>query len=217
MPMAYTMKFIIMVCPTFFARVKPVSARAKPACMNITRKPATSVHTKLIATRLWPTKSASSSTVGLPAILAVTSPMPPVAVPAGSGFDGGGADTAAVGDGADVAAGGVAGLSWAKTQPPTARSAPTATAMAHARSARSDGVVSMPLMLGPFLESRCRRAASTERRQRCRLGALSRKTCAAPVHGPTLNNDDELARGAHERGCCTSGHRTVSAYFVGST
>src|SRR5467141_762082 len=50
--MPYTMKFIVMVCAAFFARVKPVSTRAKPACMNITRKPATSVQTKLMATVL---------------------------------------------------------------------------------------------------------------------------------------------------------------------
>src|SRR2546425_7334028 len=50
--MPYTMKFIVMVCAAFFARVKPVSTSAKPACMNITRKPATSVQTKLMATVL---------------------------------------------------------------------------------------------------------------------------------------------------------------------
>src|SRR5436309_9716652 len=44
------MKFIVMVCAAFLARVKPVSTIAKPACMNITRNPATSVHTKLMAT-----------------------------------------------------------------------------------------------------------------------------------------------------------------------
>src|SRR5882672_2606073 len=52
MPMAYTRKFIAIVWATFFARVRPVSTRAKPACMNITRKPATSVQTKLMATVL---------------------------------------------------------------------------------------------------------------------------------------------------------------------
>jgi len=46
------MKFIIMVWATFLARVKPVSARAKPACMNMTRKPVKSVHIMLIATLL---------------------------------------------------------------------------------------------------------------------------------------------------------------------
>src|SRR6266487_1007999 len=50
--MPYTMKFIVMVCAAFFARVKPVSTSAKPVCMNITRKPATSVQTKLMATVL---------------------------------------------------------------------------------------------------------------------------------------------------------------------
>ena len=48
-PIAYTMKFIVMVCATFFARVKPVSTNAKPACMNMTRNPARSTHTMLIA------------------------------------------------------------------------------------------------------------------------------------------------------------------------
>src|SRR2546426_8939864 len=44
------MKFIANVWAAFLARVKPVSTIAKPACMNITRKPVTSVHTKLMAT-----------------------------------------------------------------------------------------------------------------------------------------------------------------------
>src|SRR6266699_3358653 len=44
------MKFMVIVCAAFLARVNPVSTIAKPACMNITRNPATSVHTKLIAT-----------------------------------------------------------------------------------------------------------------------------------------------------------------------
>ncbi len=43
------MKFIDIVCAAFLARVNPVSTIAKPACMNITRKPASSVHTKLMA------------------------------------------------------------------------------------------------------------------------------------------------------------------------
>src|SRR5882762_11629260 len=50
--MPYTMKFMVMVCAAFFERVNPVSTSAKPACMNITRKPATSVQTKLMATVL---------------------------------------------------------------------------------------------------------------------------------------------------------------------
>ena len=97
------MKFIIMVCATFFARVKPVSASANPACMNMTRKPVSSVHIRLIDTRLWPAKSAISASVGLPASLAVTSAMPPVAMPPGSGF-GGGAGAAAGAAGAAGAA-----------------------------------------------------------------------------------------------------------------
>src|SRR6478672_13838331 len=42
------MKFIVMVWPAFLERVNPVSTNAKPACMNMTRNPASSVHTKLI-------------------------------------------------------------------------------------------------------------------------------------------------------------------------
>ena len=49
MPSPYTMKFIDMVCAAFFARMRPVSTSANPACMNMTRKPATSVQTKLPA------------------------------------------------------------------------------------------------------------------------------------------------------------------------
>src|SRR5579884_3531040 len=48
--MPYTMKFMAKVWAAFLARVNPVSTIANPACMNITRKPVTSVHTKLIAT-----------------------------------------------------------------------------------------------------------------------------------------------------------------------
>src|SRR6266508_4444322 len=97
MPMAYTMKFIIMVWATFLARVKPVSARANPACMNMTRKPVMSAHMMLMDTLLWPTASATSTSVGLPASFAGTSAMPPVAVPLGSGLAGGGAGAAAAG------------------------------------------------------------------------------------------------------------------------
>ena len=53
-PKPYTIKFIIMVWFAFLARVRPVSTTAKPACMNMTRKPAINVHTKLIAIRFWP-------------------------------------------------------------------------------------------------------------------------------------------------------------------
>src|SRR6266550_1469336 len=46
------MKFMVIVWPAFLERVNPVSTSAKPACMNITRNPATSVHTKLIDVEL---------------------------------------------------------------------------------------------------------------------------------------------------------------------
>src|SRR4051794_15475140 len=36
--------------PAFLPREKPISRKAKPACMNITRMPATSTHTELRAT-----------------------------------------------------------------------------------------------------------------------------------------------------------------------
>ena len=48
------MKFIAIVWPAFLARVKPVSAMANPACMNMTRKPHTRVQTMLMAIRLCP-------------------------------------------------------------------------------------------------------------------------------------------------------------------
>src|SRR2546428_13738760 len=75
---------------------------------------------------LWQGKSAPSSRVGSRAVLGVRSLFPPVAVPAGSGFDGGGAGAAAGGAGAA----GTAGLSWANTQPPTASRQATTRAAA---------------------------------------------------------------------------------------
>jgi hypothetical protein len=78
------MKFIIIVWAAFRARVKPVSASAKPACMNMTRKPATSVQTKLIDTRVWPTAAPISSRVGFPATCAGTFAIPPVLSPVAS-------------------------------------------------------------------------------------------------------------------------------------
>ena len=51
------MKFMAIVCDAFFARPKPASTMAKPACMNITKKPAINVHTKLIENRLWAMRS----------------------------------------------------------------------------------------------------------------------------------------------------------------
>ena len=78
------MKFMAIVCATFLARVKPVSTIAKPACMNMTRKPAISVQTMLMAILLWPTASITSGNVGLAASLTVTSFAVPVAAPDGS-------------------------------------------------------------------------------------------------------------------------------------
>ena len=54
------MKFIIMVWLAFLARQRPVSTIAKPACMNMTRKPVISVQTKLIAILFWPIWFATS-------------------------------------------------------------------------------------------------------------------------------------------------------------
>src|SRR5258708_36245732 len=67
------MKFIDIVCAALFARVKPVSTRANPACMNITRKPVKSVQTKLMPTRFWPATLASSAASGSFAAFAATS------------------------------------------------------------------------------------------------------------------------------------------------
>src|SRR5882672_6989959 len=60
---------------------------AKPACMNMTRKPATSVQTKLIAIWCWPTRFTTSVTVR-PFFASATgmSATVPVMVPAGSPF-----------------------------------------------------------------------------------------------------------------------------------
>ena len=58
------MKFMVMVWAAFLARVKPVSTIAKPACMNMTRKPATSVQTRLMAVVLSATDLATSSILG---------------------------------------------------------------------------------------------------------------------------------------------------------
>ena len=44
-----------IVWATFFARVRPVSTSANPACMNITRKPVTSVQTMFSA--VWPERT----------------------------------------------------------------------------------------------------------------------------------------------------------------
>src|SRR6185369_11615912 len=83
------MKFIAEVCEAFFARQRPVSTNMKPACMNITRKPATSVQTKLMEYRLCATRSYTSVIESAPGTSPLASPAgvahTPVAPPVGSG------------------------------------------------------------------------------------------------------------------------------------
>src|SRR5260370_21966296 len=81
------MKFIMKVWLAFFARHNPVSTAANPACMNMTRYPVTSVQTRLIAIRFWPTVLTTSARVS-PALVSVTgmSLTVPVIVPPGSPF-----------------------------------------------------------------------------------------------------------------------------------
>src|SRR6185369_14435532 len=76
--------FMAIVCDAFFARVNPVSQKANPACMNITRNPASSIQTKLLAIFAWPTSVASSSNVGPDVFAATTSEALPVSEPVGS-------------------------------------------------------------------------------------------------------------------------------------
>src|SRR6266436_9725603 len=84
-PHVYTKKFIMYVWLAFFTRHKPDSTMANPACMNMTRKPHTSVQTKLTAILFCPTWLATSGIV-TPAFesAAGTSLMVPVRVPPGS-------------------------------------------------------------------------------------------------------------------------------------
>jgi len=51
-PTAKSIRFFIMIFAALFARVKPLSAIAKPACIINTRKPAIRVHIVSIATAL---------------------------------------------------------------------------------------------------------------------------------------------------------------------
>ena len=46
-PTPKSMTFFMMMLPAFLARVNPVSTMANPACMNMTRKAARSVHRML--------------------------------------------------------------------------------------------------------------------------------------------------------------------------
>jgi hypothetical protein len=84
-PRGYTKKFIAIVWATFLALVRPVSTMAKPACINMTRNPASRVHIIFIATLLWPTASATSCAVGAPGVTEGISKALPVLTPLGSG------------------------------------------------------------------------------------------------------------------------------------
>ena len=50
LPNEKSSRFFMQMFTTFLARVRPASSRQKPACMNITRNPATSTHTVSSAT-----------------------------------------------------------------------------------------------------------------------------------------------------------------------
>src|SRR5258707_8758167 len=72
------MKFVAMTCAALLARHRPVSTNANPACMNITRKPVTSVQTMFMEILLWATFltiSELAPTVVLPASSTVGSPV----------------------------------------------------------------------------------------------------------------------------------------------
>src|SRR6185503_15820265 len=131
------------VWAAFLSRVKPVSTIANPVCMNMTRKPARSVQTKLIEILLWPTVSITSAIVGFAGSLTATSAAVPVMAPVGSGGLGvaaaagaatGAVDAVAAGAagsvtaGATAAADGVASCARAasgrRANPPTAMAAP---------------------------------------------------------------------------------------------
>src|SRR3954452_5064440 len=54
--MAKLTRIFAITVPAFLPREKPISRKANPACMNMTRMPATSTHTELMATSAgrWP-------------------------------------------------------------------------------------------------------------------------------------------------------------------
>ena len=78
------MKFIAIVCVAFLARQNPVSTIANPACMNITRNPASRVQTMFNEILVCPTVSITSGKVGFAASLTGTSFAVPVVAPVGS-------------------------------------------------------------------------------------------------------------------------------------
>src|SRR5260370_36595724 len=106
-------KFYVMVWAACFGRGNAVSTSAKPACMNMTRKPVMSVQTKLMEILLWPTVSMTSASVGFFGSFTGTSLAVPVVAPvgsaagrAGAGAAGGAGAGAAGGAGAACGAGG---------------------------------------------------------------------------------------------------------------
>ena len=132
------MKLVAMTCAALLARHRPHSTSAKPACMNITRKPVMSVHMILRVTLLWATFLTSSlsaamvfspleSIPGSPVVSPVfgsalagaghckSEPVPRLApVPVESGCCGGaGASAGAAAAGAAAAGGAAAGVSCA--------------------------------------------------------------------------------------------------------
>ena len=69
-------RIFAITVPAFLPREKPISRKAKPACMNITRMPATSTQTELIPTssgnlpafdssRVLPSASAAAGTANV--------------------------------------------------------------------------------------------------------------------------------------------------------
>ena len=56
-------RIFAITVPAFLPREKPISRKAKPACMNITRMPATSTHTELIPTSIGSLPSLNRSSV----------------------------------------------------------------------------------------------------------------------------------------------------------
>ena len=78
------MKFMLIVWAAFLARQNPVSTMAKPACMNMTRKPASSVQTMLIDDLVVADGVHHLGQVGAAGFFTGTSLAVPVVAPVGS-------------------------------------------------------------------------------------------------------------------------------------
>ena len=69
-----SIRFFIMMLPTFLARVSPASTRAKPACMKNTRTPAMS--TQMLSRMTWlATPSGMSCAYAGAAMASTTAPL----------------------------------------------------------------------------------------------------------------------------------------------